>query len=130
MAEQADLKKQTASAEDLHPDTAPEHGTKPKIRWTEKQEEAISARKGTILVSAAAGSGKTAVLVERVIQRLTDEADPCNANELLIVTFTKAATAEMLPLIRRHFRRTGEGPGEYPLTAATAVDPLRANLHH
>ncbi len=63
--------------------------------WTEQQRNAIDARSGSILVSAAAGSGKTAVLVERVIQRITDETKPCPANNLLIVTFTKAAASEM-----------------------------------
>ena len=48
-----------------------------------------------MLVSAAAGSGKTTVLVERVIRRLTDEDNPCSAEDLLIVTFTRAATAQM-----------------------------------
>ena len=63
--------------------------------WTEDQTHAIEARGGSIIVGAAAGSGKTAVLVERVIRLLTDEKDPVNADELLIVTFTKAATSEM-----------------------------------
>ena len=65
------------------------------MRWTDDQWKAISARDGTLLVSAAAGSGKTAVLVERVLERLEDEENGCDANELLIVTFTKAATAQM-----------------------------------
>lgn len=64
-------------------------------KWTKEQQEAISARGGTILVSAAAGSGKTAVLVERVISRITQEENPCDVDRLLIVTFTKAAAAEM-----------------------------------
>ncbi|MGN1417810.1 MAG: helicase-exonuclease AddAB subunit AddA [Acutalibacteraceae bacterium] len=63
--------------------------------WTEKQLDAIQSRRGSILVSAAAGSGKTAVLVERVIQRITDIENPCDANRLLIVTFTRAAASEM-----------------------------------
>ncbi|MCQ2479359.1 MAG: helicase-exonuclease AddAB subunit AddA [Clostridia bacterium] len=63
--------------------------------WTPAQKQAIESRKGTILVSAAAGSGKTAVLVERVIQRLEDKENPCPADGLLIVTFTKNATAQM-----------------------------------
>ena len=66
-----------------------------KVRWTPDQEDAINARGGSLVVSAAAGSGKTAVLVERCIQRLTDTENPCGADELLIVTFTRAATAEM-----------------------------------
>ncbi len=64
-------------------------------KWTQEQSDAIHARGGTLLVSAAAGSGKTAVLVERVIRRITDEEIPCDVDRLLIVTFTKAAAAEM-----------------------------------
>ena len=63
--------------------------------WTPDQEKAIKARKGTLLVSAAAGSGKTAVLVERVIQRICDAENPCGVENLLIVTFTNAAAAQM-----------------------------------
>lgn len=63
--------------------------------WTEKQTDAIKARGGSMLVSAAAGSGKTAVLVERVIERLCDKENPSSADRLLIVTFTRAAAGEM-----------------------------------
>ncbi|MCQ2461937.1 MAG: helicase-exonuclease AddAB subunit AddA [Clostridia bacterium] len=63
--------------------------------WTPEQKAAIEARGGSILVSAAAGSGKTAVLVERVIRRITDENNPCDVDRLLIATFTRAAAAEM-----------------------------------
>lgn len=65
------------------------------VDWTTDQRHAIECRKGSVLVSAAAGSGKTAVLVERVIRRLTDKDNPCSAEDLLIVTFTRAATAQM-----------------------------------
>ena len=65
------------------------------MNWTPDQLKAIDARGGTLIVSAAAGSGKTAVLVERCIRRLTDTEHPCSADRLLIVTFTRAATAEM-----------------------------------
>ena len=54
--------------------------------WTDAQLDAIKARRGTVLVSAAAGSGKTAVLVERVIERLTDPEHPTDADRLLVVT--------------------------------------------
>lgn len=64
-------------------------------KWTPGQQDAISARGGTLLVSAAAGSGKTAVLVQRVIERITDPKNPTDADRLLVVTFTKAAAAEM-----------------------------------
>ena len=66
-------------------------------KWTPQQRSAIGASGGTVLVSAAAGSGKTAVLVQRVIERLTSN-DPkifCDADRLLIVTFTRAAASEM-----------------------------------
>ncbi len=64
-------------------------------RWTEAQFDAINSRRGTILVSAAAGSGKTSVLVQRLIERLTDETQPCPADKVLVVTYTKAAAGEM-----------------------------------
>lgn len=69
--------------------------------WTKEQKNAIDSRNGSILVSAAAGSGKTAVLVQRVIERLKDENKPCSADKLLIVTFTRAATAQMKERIYR-----------------------------
>lgn len=65
------------------------------VTWTREQADAIAARQGTILVSAAAGSGKTAVLVERAVERLTDRESPTPADKLLIVTFTRAAAAEL-----------------------------------
>lgn len=65
------------------------------VKWTEEQQKVIDLRDRNILVSAAAGSGKTAVLVERIIQRLTEEEHPVDVDRLLIVTFTEAAAAEM-----------------------------------
>ena len=69
------------------------------VKWTKQQQQVIDLRDRNILVSAAAGSGKTAVLVERIITMLTDEEHPVNVDELLIVTFTEAAAGEMLSLI-------------------------------
>lgn len=63
--------------------------------WTPQQKNAIEAEGGTILVSAAAGSGKTAVLVERVIARLVDKESPTGADEILVATFTNGAAGEM-----------------------------------
>lgn len=63
--------------------------------WTTQQNDAINARGRNILVSAAAGSGKTAVLVERVIKKITDNENPVDIDKLLIVTFTNNAAAEM-----------------------------------
>ena len=63
--------------------------------WTSAQRAAIDARDADVLVAAAAGSGKTAVLVERIINRITDETQPVDLDRLLVVTFTNAAAAEM-----------------------------------
>ncbi len=63
--------------------------------WTEEQLKVINTREKNLLVSAAAGSGKTAVLVERIISMVTDSVHPIDIDSLLIVTFTKAAAAEM-----------------------------------
>lgn len=63
--------------------------------WTQNQQNAIHSTNGSILVSASAGSGKTAVLVERVISRITDKKNPTPADKMLVVTYTKAAAAEM-----------------------------------
>ncbi len=66
-----------------------------EVKWTTAQENAINARGGSVLVSAAAGSGKTAVLVERIIKAITANNDPISIDRMLIVTFTRAASAEM-----------------------------------
>ena len=63
--------------------------------WTEAQQAAIDIKKGSILVSAAAGSGKTAVLVERIIKKITDSKNPIDVDSLLVMTFTRAAAASM-----------------------------------
>ncbi len=63
--------------------------------WTDEQLRAITEKNGNILVSAAAGSGKTAVLVERIIRLITDKEKPVDIDRLLVVTFTKAAASEM-----------------------------------
>lgn len=84
-----------------------------EMKWTESQRDAIAARQGTLLVAAAAGSGKTAVLVQRAIERMTDPAHPTGADRMLIVTFTKAAAAEMRArLERRLTEMLRERPGD------------------
>jgi len=65
------------------------------VSWTREQEEAIYTDGRDVLVSAAAGSGKTAVLVERIIQKLLREENPVDIDSLLVVTFTNAAAQEM-----------------------------------
>ena len=70
------------------------------VSWTQEQRKVIDTRSCNILVSAAAGSGKTAVLVERILQLITDEHHPVDIDRLLIVTFTRAAAGEMKERIR------------------------------
>ena len=70
-----------------------------EIRWTTAQREAIDARGCSIAVSAAAGSGKTAVLTRRIIERICDPDGACDLSRLLVVTFTKAAASELVSRI-------------------------------
>ncbi|MEG2570321.1 MAG: UvrD-helicase domain-containing protein, partial [Clostridia bacterium] len=63
------------------------------ISWTNEQRAAIENRGGTLLISAAAGSGKTAVLVERLLRRITDEH--LDVTQFLMITYTNAAAAEL-----------------------------------
>ena len=64
-------------------------------KLTPEQQMAVDNRGGRLLVSAAAGSGKTKVLVDRLLKYLTDETDPANLDEFLIITYTKAAASEL-----------------------------------
>ncbi len=66
-----------------------------EMRWTDEQKKVIDMRNCNMLVSAAAGSGKTAVLVARIMARIMDAENPANVDEFLIVTFTNAAAAQM-----------------------------------
>lgn len=77
----------------------------PSRDWTPEQLRAIQTTGAGILVSAAAGSGKTAVLAERCAQLVCDEANPCDVDELLVVTFTEQAAAEMKSRIAMALRR-------------------------
>lgn len=65
------------------------------VNWTTEQKQVIESRDSSLLVSAAAGSGKTAVLVERIIKLVTDPGRPVDIDQLLVMTFTNAAAAEM-----------------------------------
>lgn len=83
------------------------------MNWTEGQQKVIDLRERNILVSAAAGSGKTAVLVERIIQKITDKEKPVDIDRLLVVTFTKAAAAEMRGRISEALEeRAKDHPGD------------------
>ena len=65
-------------------------------KWTDEQKKVIETRHRNLLVSAAAGSGKTAVLVERIIRMITDPEHPVDIDKLLVMTFTNAAAARQL----------------------------------
>ena len=64
-------------------------------QWTPDQKKVIDLRNRNLLVSAAAGSGKTAVLIERILNLISDPVRPVDIDELLVVTFTRAAAGEM-----------------------------------
>lgn len=85
--------------------------------WSDEQRAVIDTKGRDLLVSAAAGSGKTAVLVERIIRMITDETDPVPAEKLLVLTFTKAAAAEMKDRISKGIDRCLE------------ADPANTYLH-
>ncbi len=85
--------------------------------WTPAQKNAIEATDGTVLVAAAAGSGKTSVLVQRVIKRITNEQNPVDIDKFLIVTFTNAAAYEMRVRIADK------------LAEMIKKDPKNTNLH-
>ena len=74
------------------------------MQWTKEQQAIIDNRQGTLLVSAAAGSGKTAVLVQRILEWVV--TDGRNIDEFLVVTFTRAAASQMRNKIRRNSRKT------------------------
>lgn len=82
--------------------------------FTKEQQNALEVR-GRVLVSAAAGSGKTAVLVERAVNMMTDETQPIDADKLLIVTFTNAAAAEMKSRISKKLRERAMKMGNFDL---------------
>ena len=85
-------------------------------KWTPAQRAAIEDRGGALLVSAAAGSGKTAVLTERAVRLITDPDSPADADRLLIVTFTNAAAAELRARIGQALlRRSQAEPGNASL---------------
>lgn len=97
-------------------------------QWTSEQLQCIEARGGTLLVSAAAGSGKTSVLVERIVRRITAPADGTDVDRLLVVTFTKAAAAEMKQRLSAELSRLiAERPEDLRLQRQLMLLP-RANI--
>lgn len=74
---------------------------KTAMKLTEGQQKAVDVRAANVLVAAAAGSGKTKVLVDRILGKVTDETNPVNVDDFLVVTFTNAAAAQMREKIRK-----------------------------
>lgn len=111
--------------------------------WTPAQSAAMSTLGRTLLISAAAGSGKTATLTERIIRRLTDPEHPAELSRMLIVTFTRAAAAELKERIsaalseaiakdpgNRHLQRQLIGLGGAHISTIDAFcrEPVKANF--
>ena len=96
-----------------------------EMKWTKEQQQVIDARGRNLLVSAAAGSGQTAVLVERIVRMVTDPDHPVDIDRLLVMTFTNAAAAEMRERIGDALeKRLEEEPGDRNLERQTSL------IHH
>lgn len=94
------------------------------MKWTEKQQQVIDSRNRNLLVSAAAGSGKTAVLVERIISMISEGTHPLNIDQLLVMTFTNAAASEMRERIGAAVeKKLKEDPGNEHLWLQSALIP-------
>ena len=94
------------------------------IRWTEEQKAVIESRNRNLLVSAAAGSGKTAVLVERIIRMVTEGDKPLRVDQLLVMTFTKAAADEMRERVLKAIdEKLMENPDNTHLQMQSAMIP-------
>ncbi len=114
-------------------------------KWTNEQLEAIVDNSGNLLVAAAAGAGKTAVLVERIIRKITNPQEPVDIDRLLVVTFTNAAAAEMRERIgeaisqalekdpdNRQIQRQMTLLGKASITTihSFCLDVIRSNFQH
>ncbi len=99
-------------------------------RWTPAQRAAIDDRGGALLVSAAAGSGKTAVLTERAVRLITDPEHPVDADRLLIVTFTNAAAAELRARIGQALLRAASRAGQHRSAPPAHAAAACTHLHH
>ena len=92
------------------------------VKFTPEQQQAIDLHDCNILVSAAAGSGKTAVLSERIVKMVCREENPVDIDRLLVVTFTKAAAAEMRERISQAIlKRLNEDGGNEHLQRQAAI---------
>ena len=98
-----------------------------EVHWTSEQRSAIEARGHTLLVSAAAGSGKTAVLVQRILEQVLDPKDPCDVTDFLVVTFTRAAASEMREkMTKAIYEELERRPGSRRLERQLALMPSAA----
>ena len=94
------------------------------MNWTKKQKQVIDARDRSLLVSAAAGSGKTAVLVERIVRLISEGEHPLDIDRLLVMTFTNAAAAEMRERISQAIeKQLAANPESLHLQAQAALVP-------
>ena len=92
--------------------------------WTPQQRSAIESRSGTLLLSAAAGSGKTAVLVERVLGLMLDAEHPVDVDRLLVMTFSNAAAKEMKQRISQRLgEKLRQDPRTPPFCASSCCSP-------
>ena len=98
------------------------------MNWSEEQKKIIGLKNKSILVSAAAGSGKTTVMVERIIDMISDENNGIDLNELLVMTFTNAAADGMRQKIGKALRnRLAAEPDNKRLKLQSAMLP-RASI--
>ena len=98
-------------------------------QWTKEQESAIDTRDKTLLVSAAAGSGKTATLTERIIRSLTDSKKPMNIDAILVVTFTKPAAEELRARAYRSMQEmNGIHPGDPTYNEDQCIDNYKKTM--
>ena len=92
------------------------------MKYTKEQQKVIDIRNKNIIVSAAAGSGKTAVLTERIASKICDEHNPASVDRMLIVTFTNAAAGEMRDRIGKRLReKLAENPDNSHIRRQIAI---------
>ena len=97
------------------------------VRFTPAQQQAIDARNRELLVSAAAGSGKTAVLVERIVRMI--EKDGLSIDKMLIVTFTRAAAGEMRERLEERLSKAAEGDARLMRQADLVASAQISTIH-
>ena len=99
------------------------------MKWTNEQKTVIDLRGCNILVSAAAGSGKTAVLIERIVSQVTDPVNPVNIDEFVIVTFTRLAAAQMKEKLQAALEIGGR-PGKCAFAASGHASSCHTDFYN